>query len=66
MTEQIIEHNGKRYRVVEELGPVRGLWGELKNVRIVKLEQEVSFRLKLKNQKIQICLQCIQFFQMEM
>lgn len=30
MTEQIIEHNGKRYRIIEELGPVRGpLGGEM-------------------------------------
>ena len=33
MKEEIIEHNGKRYRVIEELAPVRGsLGGEMKRL----------------------------------
>lgn len=33
MKEEIIEHNGKRYRVIEELRPVRGpLGGEIKRL----------------------------------
>lgn len=49
MTEQIIEHNGKRYRVVEDLGPVRGLLGgELKRFCDCNIGDVVYYPLQIK------------------
>lgn len=52
MTEQIIEHNGKRYRVVEELGPVRGpLGGELKKCQDCEIGTRGFIQVEIKKSK---------------